>query len=201
MPSPFAKFLDFALAARFRKDSNGRTVFLPLVTKREAYFVDSTSDEQKLRALVRLYRGARAALNLMWSLLNFIAVLAPGSISSYYGGYVPLREKVKGRRLGGHAFPTVLGRCGMDRLEPLQTSHQNLHAVASPGRPRSHRSSDPRFKPPAARGAGSPRRRMHPRRNRRPRRRTAHASVNRGIGNPACALPFELVPLPGTPIS
>jgi hypothetical protein len=94
MPSPFAKFLDFAVAAQFRKDSNGRTVFLPLVTKREAYFVDSPSDEQKLRALVRLYRGASAALNLMWSLLNFIAVLAPGSISSYYGSYVPLREKL-----------------------------------------------------------------------------------------------------------
>jgi hypothetical protein len=94
MPSPFAKFLDFAVAAHFRKDSRGRTVFLPLITKREAYFIDSPSDEQKLRGLVRLYRGSSAALNLMWSLLNFIAVLAPGSISSYYGGYVPLREKL-----------------------------------------------------------------------------------------------------------
>jgi hypothetical protein len=94
MPSPFSKFLDFAVDAHFRKDSSGRTVFLPLIINREAYLVESPSDEQKLRALVRLYRGASAALNLMWSLLNFIAVLAPGSISSYYGGAVPLRDKL-----------------------------------------------------------------------------------------------------------
>jgi hypothetical protein len=94
MPPPFTKFLDSAVAAQFRKDSSGRTVFFPFTPKREAYFVDSPSDEQKLRALVRLYRGASAGLNLMWSLLNFIAVLAPGSISSYYGSYVPLREKL-----------------------------------------------------------------------------------------------------------
>jgi hypothetical protein len=94
MPSPFAKFLDFAVAAQFRQDPRGRTVFLPLITKNQAYYVDSPADEQKLRALVRLYRGCSAALNLMWSLLNFIAVLAPGSISSYYGGAVPLRDKL-----------------------------------------------------------------------------------------------------------
>jgi hypothetical protein len=94
MPSPFTKFLDSAVAAQFRKDSSGRTVFFPFTPKREAYFVDSPSEEQKLRAVVRLYRGGSAALNLMWSLLNYIAVLAPGSISSYYGGYVPLRVKL-----------------------------------------------------------------------------------------------------------
>jgi hypothetical protein len=94
MPSPFAKFLDFAVVAHFRHDSRGRTVFLPLITKDEAYFVDSPADDQKLRALVRLYRGSSAALNFMWSLLNFIAVLAPGSISSYYNGVVPLRDKL-----------------------------------------------------------------------------------------------------------
>ncbi len=84
MPSPFAKFLDFAVAAHFRKDSRGRTVFLPLITKREAYFIDSPSDEQKLRGLVRLYRGSSAALNLMWSLLNFIAVwpLVPSALTT-----------------------------------------------------------------------------------------------------------------------
>jgi hypothetical protein len=94
MPSPFTKFLDSAVAAQFRKTSSGRTVFFPFTPKREAYFVDSPSDEQKLRALVRLYRGGSAGLNLMWSLLNYIAVLAPGSISSYYRSYVPLREKL-----------------------------------------------------------------------------------------------------------
>jgi hypothetical protein len=94
MPSPFGKLLDFAVSAQFRKDSSGRVVFLPLITKREAYFVDSSSDEEKLRALVRLYRGAAVVLNLMWSLLNFLAALAPGSISSYYGGVVPLHDKL-----------------------------------------------------------------------------------------------------------
>jgi hypothetical protein len=94
MPSPLARFLDFAVSAQFREDSRGRLVFLPLITKREAYFVDSPSDAEKLRALARMYRGASAVLNLMWSLLNFIAVLAPGSVSSYYGGYVPLRAKL-----------------------------------------------------------------------------------------------------------
>jgi hypothetical protein len=94
MPSPFARLLDFAVAAQFRKDSSGRTVFLPLITKHEAYFVDSSSDEEKLRALVRMYRGANMLLGLLWSLLNYLAVLAPGSISSYYGGMVPLRAKL-----------------------------------------------------------------------------------------------------------
>jgi hypothetical protein len=46
MSSPFAKSPDFAVAAHFRKDSGGRTLFLPLITKREAYFVDSPSDEK-----------------------------------------------------------------------------------------------------------------------------------------------------------
>jgi len=65
-------------------------VFLPLITKRESYFVDSPSDEEELRALVRMYRGA----NMLLGLLNYLAVLAPGSISSYYGGMVPLRAKL-----------------------------------------------------------------------------------------------------------
>jgi hypothetical protein len=94
MPSPSGKMLEYTVSWQFRQDSGGRTVFLPLISKDEGYFVDSHSDEDKLRALVKLYRGAAAALNLMWSLLNFLAVLAPGSISSFYGGMVPLRDKL-----------------------------------------------------------------------------------------------------------
>jgi hypothetical protein len=93
MPSPFG-MLEYAVSLQFRKDSRGRLVFLPLISKGEGYFVDSHTDEEKLRALVKLCRGAAAALNLMWSLLNFLAVLAPGSISSYYGGVVRLRDKL-----------------------------------------------------------------------------------------------------------
>jgi len=94
MPSSFARLLDFAVAAQFRKEPSGRTVLLPLITKREAYFVDSPSDEEKLRALVRMYRGTNMLLGLLWSLLNYLAVLAPGSISSYHGGMLPLRAKL-----------------------------------------------------------------------------------------------------------
>jgi hypothetical protein len=94
MPSPFARLLDFAESAQFRKDSSGRMVFLPLISKGQGFFVDSLSDEEKLRALVRLYRGANVLLGLLWSLLNYLAVLAPGSISSYYRGEVPLHAKL-----------------------------------------------------------------------------------------------------------
>jgi hypothetical protein len=94
MPSPFARLLDFAESAQFRKDSSGRMVFLPLISKGQGFFVDSLSDEEKLRALVRLYRGANVLLGLLWSLLNYLAVLAPGSISSYYRGVVPLHAKL-----------------------------------------------------------------------------------------------------------
>jgi hypothetical protein len=60
MISPFAKTMDRHVDRQFRKDPNGRLVFLPFGGKGKAYFVTSKSDEEKIRAFVRMYRGAVA---------------------------------------------------------------------------------------------------------------------------------------------
>jgi len=43
-----------AAEALFRKDASGRLIFLPRGPRKTGYYVDSASDEQKLKALVKL---------------------------------------------------------------------------------------------------------------------------------------------------
>jgi hypothetical protein len=91
MISPFARLVDYAVGFHFHTDSRGRVVFLSLISKGQRYFVDSKADEEKLRALVGMYRGA----NLILTLLCYLAIMAPTSIGyNLYAGPIPLRTKL-----------------------------------------------------------------------------------------------------------
>jgi len=69
MTFPFTKAMDRQVDRQFRKDPNGRLVFLtfdskgndffadfflPIGSRGKAYFVDSNSDEEKIRAFVKM---------------------------------------------------------------------------------------------------------------------------------------------------
>ena len=89
MISPFSKLMDYAVEVHFRIDRSGRLVFLPLISKRKGYFVDSKSDEEKIRAFLKMYRSASTLLS--W--LVFPSIYFPGLILSVYG-VSPLRNKL-----------------------------------------------------------------------------------------------------------
>jgi hypothetical protein len=89
MISPFSKLMDYAVEAHFRKDPSGRLVFLPLISKRQGYFVDSKSDEEKIRAFLKMYRSGSTLLS--W--LIFPSMYAPGLFLNVYG-VSPLRNKL-----------------------------------------------------------------------------------------------------------
>jgi hypothetical protein len=67
MISPISRLMDYAVDTQFRKDRSGRLVFVPLSLKRKCYFVDSKSDEEKIRAFVRMYRSASQLISLLAS--------------------------------------------------------------------------------------------------------------------------------------
>jgi hypothetical protein len=91
MISPFARLVDYAVAFHFKKDPSGRLVFLPLISKGQGYFVDSKSDEEKLRTFVKMYRSA----NLLLTLLCYLVILAPTSLGyNLYAGAIPMRTKL-----------------------------------------------------------------------------------------------------------
>jgi hypothetical protein len=89
MISPFSKMMDYAVEGHFRKDPSGRLIFLPLIYKRKGYFVDSKSDEEKIRAFLKVYRSASTLLS--W--LAFPSIYFPGLILTVYG-VSPLRNKL-----------------------------------------------------------------------------------------------------------
>lgn len=91
MISPFARLVDYAVGFHFKKDPSGRLMFLPLISKGHGYFVDSKSDEEKLRAFVEMYRSA----NLLLTLLCYLVILAPTSLGyNLYAGAIPMRTKL-----------------------------------------------------------------------------------------------------------
>jgi branched-subunit amino acid transport protein AzlD len=63
-----SQWIDQAMAPRFRKDASGRSVFVPFGPRKDGYYVDTASDEQKLRAFVKLHTVAAALMNLMGSI-------------------------------------------------------------------------------------------------------------------------------------
>lgn len=108
MISPFARLVDYAVGSHFRTDSKGRVVFLSLVSKGQRYFVDSKADEEKLRGLVGMYRGA----NLILTLLCYLAIIAPTSIGyNLYAGAIPLRTKLKTAAGTGLFWMLFFGAC------------------------------------------------------------------------------------------
>jgi hypothetical protein len=85
MISPFSRMTDYAVDSHFRKDRSGRLVFVPFSLKRKCYFVDSKSDEEKIRALVRMYRSAFQLI----SFLTSPSIFVPAFILDDYAGLSP----------------------------------------------------------------------------------------------------------------
>ena len=81
--------MDYHVDAQFRKDPSGRLAFLPFGPHKKAYFVDSKSDEEKIRSFLKMYRTASALLNI----LVFPSLYLPGFILNFYRG--PVRSKVE----------------------------------------------------------------------------------------------------------
>jgi hypothetical protein len=71
MNFPFTKAMDRQVDAQFQKDPSERLVFLPSGRKGKAYFVDSKSDEEKIRAFVKMYRSAGALIYWVQTLCFF----------------------------------------------------------------------------------------------------------------------------------
>ena len=85
MISPFSRMMDYVVETHFMKDRSGRLVFVPFGPKRKCYFVDSKSDEEKIRAFVRMFRS----LNQLISFLGFPSVFIPALILEDFAGLTP----------------------------------------------------------------------------------------------------------------
>jgi hypothetical protein len=83
------------LTVSFRTDQSGRLVFLPFGSKGKAYFVDSKSDEGKIRSFLKMYRSA----STLFSPLGFLSVFVPVWTRIISAGASPLGDK----------FPTLVG--------------------------------------------------------------------------------------------
>ncbi len=88
--SIFSRAIDYHVDRQFRKDPNGRLVFLPFGPNKKAYFVDSKPDEEKIRALVKMYRSASSRI----SMLVYPCIYIPSLILNVYGSGTPLRSKL-----------------------------------------------------------------------------------------------------------
>jgi hypothetical protein len=65
--------------AHFRKDLSGRLVFLPYGRRRAGYYLDSASDQQKVKALVAIYAVASILFQLLGSTSSLIITLGASS--------------------------------------------------------------------------------------------------------------------------
>ena len=81
----FSKLMDRTVECHFRKLGSGRLVFIPYSLKGKCYFVDSKSDEQKLRAFVKMYRSSISLL----SLLTCPSIYGSALILDVFGGLTP----------------------------------------------------------------------------------------------------------------
>jgi len=91
----FSRIMDSAVDAHFKKDQSGRLVFIPLTLKGKCYFVDSKSDEEKIRAFVKLFRSSVTLIS--W--LAFPSVFIPAVILDDFAGLAPR----------GHRMAVALG--------------------------------------------------------------------------------------------
>lgn len=76
--------------ARCMKDASGRLVFLPHGRRRAGYYLDSTPDYQKVKALVAIYALASTLFQVLGSTSSIVIVL--GAISGRPG---PLAGKLE----------------------------------------------------------------------------------------------------------
>src|SRR5258708_6734929 len=86
----FSRIMDRAVDSQFRKDRNGRLVFIPFTLKGKCYFVDSKSDEEKLRGFVKLFRSTLALIS--W--LSFPSIYIPGVILEDFAGLTPREHRL-----------------------------------------------------------------------------------------------------------
>jgi hypothetical protein len=75
MTFPFTKAMDRHVDGHFQKDPSGRLVFLPTGRKGKAYFVDSKSDEEKIRAFVKMYRIAVELVSWPLTLATYVWIV------------------------------------------------------------------------------------------------------------------------------
>src|ERR1700675_391108 len=90
MVSPFSKMMDYAVERHFRKDRSGRLVFIPFSPKEKCYFVDSKSDEDKIRPLVKM---SWSAITLI-TFLTYPSFFVPGLILEDYAGLTPRAHRL-----------------------------------------------------------------------------------------------------------
>jgi hypothetical protein len=90
MISPFSRFIDLAVNSQFKKDSTGRSVFLPMVSKKNGYFVDSKPDEDKIRSFVKMYRSAM----LLVALLGYVTIYAVPTLLNAFARPSPLKSRL-----------------------------------------------------------------------------------------------------------
>jgi hypothetical protein len=90
MISPFSRLIDFAVSSQFKKDPGGRTVFLPMISKKNGYFVDSKPDEDKIRLFVKMYRSAM----LLLALLGYVTTYAAPTLLNAFARPSPLRSRL-----------------------------------------------------------------------------------------------------------
>jgi hypothetical protein len=86
----FSGWIGQLVDARCRKDSSGRLVFLPYGQRRAGYYLDSTSDYQKVKTLVAMYAVGIALLQVLGSTSCLIITLGaafdrPGSLEGNLG--------------------------------------------------------------------------------------------------------------------
>ena len=90
MISPFSRLIDLAVSSQFKKDPSGRTVFLPMISKKSGYFVDSKPDEDKIRWFVKMYRSAM----LLVTLLGYVTIYAVPTLLNAFARPSPLRSRL-----------------------------------------------------------------------------------------------------------
>jgi len=86
-----------AADALFRKDASGRLIFLPRGTRKTGYYVDAASDEQKIKALVKLQVTAGMFLNLAGFLGSYTIA---STWESLYFTHLPISIEARALRAG-----------------------------------------------------------------------------------------------------
>jgi hypothetical protein len=71
--------------SHFKKEASGRLVFLPFTPRGKCYFVDSKSDEEKIRVFVKMYRIPSALISVVMTPI----VMVPALILEDYGQLTP----------------------------------------------------------------------------------------------------------------
>jgi hypothetical protein len=82
---PSSKMMECAVDNHFRNDASGRLVFVPSTRKGKCYFVDSKSDEGKIRAYVKMFRSSVQFV----SFLSYPSMFLPGLFLDHYADIHP----------------------------------------------------------------------------------------------------------------